>query len=189
MLLCNAVESFKEEVQWISIQFPNASILIGHLPGVDNPSDSLMKLYKDPVSVINSILYREGPAQFRSLERLSEDTVATYQNGNFNFLGLPAKFLSEPADVTKDTCNQCGETVNFCALARTRSQAKKEEKEENPESDNNDETETTESIGRKSLQTWLDKAKAVLETGPGYNLVDHHYTTISQLTLSKAVYD
>jgi hypothetical protein len=67
MLLCNAVESFKEEVQRISIQFPNASILIGHLPGVDNPSDSLTKLYKDPVSVINSILYREGPEQFRSL--------------------------------------------------------------------------------------------------------------------------
>ena len=84
--------------------------------------------------------------------------------------------------------------MNFCALARTRSQAKREEKEdaetqqlENPGSDNNDETESAESIGRKSLQTWLDKVKIVLETGPGDNLVDHHHDPISQLTLSKAI--
>jgi hypothetical protein len=139
MLLCNAVESFKEEVQRISIQED------AETKQLENP----------PVSVINSILYREGPEQFRSLERLSEDTVATYQNGEFKFLGLPAKFLSEPIDVTKDKCNQCGENVNLCALARTRSQANREEKEdaetkqlENPEADDNDETESTESIGR-----------------------------------------
>ena len=195
MLLCNAVESFKEEVQRISIQFPNASILIGHLPGVDNPSDSLTKLYKDPVDVINSILYREGPEQFRSIERLSEDTVATYHNGEFKFLGLPAKFLSEPLDVTKDKCNQCGENVNLCALARTRSQANREEKEdaeanqlENPEVDDSDDTESTESTGRKSLQNWLDKVKVILRTGPGDNLVDHHYAATSQLILNKTTY-
>ena len=45
MLLSNAIESFKEELVKISIQFPEATITVGHFSGELNPADSLTKLY------------------------------------------------------------------------------------------------------------------------------------------------
>ena len=58
MLLSNAIECFKEEVKKVSIQFPNSTVTICHIPGPSHPADSLTKLYRDPVEVINSVLYR-----------------------------------------------------------------------------------------------------------------------------------
>ena len=69
--------------------------MVGHLSGTDNPTDGMTKLFKDPIAIINSKLYREGPTKFGSLETLREDVVASYANGEFTFLGLPAKFLAE----------------------------------------------------------------------------------------------
>ena len=64
MLLTNAVESFKEEILKISIQFPLAMISIGHISGDLNPADSLTKLYKNPIEAIDSKQYRHGPKLF-----------------------------------------------------------------------------------------------------------------------------
>ena len=130
MLLSNAIESFKEEVKKISIQFSNSTVTIGHIPGPSNLADSLMKLYRDPVEVINSVLYRYGPSQFETLEKLAEDTVATCKNGSFKFIGLPEKCLTEAPNVTNNSCNNCGESKNLCALARTSSQVKREDEED-----------------------------------------------------------
>ena len=88
VLLTNAVASFKEELIKISTQFPRATITVGHTPGSKNPADSLTKLYKDPIEVINSVLYRVGPDSYGSRESLEEDVVATCQDGNFVFLGF-----------------------------------------------------------------------------------------------------
>ena len=82
-------------VSRISAQFPNANIMVGHVSGVENPADRMTKLFKDPFAIINSQLYREGPAKFGSLETLSEDLVATCTNGEFTFHGQPSKFLAE----------------------------------------------------------------------------------------------
>ena len=95
MLINNAVQAFKEGVSRISVQFPNANIMVGHLSGTDNPADGMTKLFKDPIAIINSRLYREGPTKFGSMETLREDVVVTCANDEIQFLGLPAKFLAE----------------------------------------------------------------------------------------------
>ena len=73
MLLSNAVESFKEELLKISIQFPQALVKIGHILGGLNPPDSFTKLYKNPIEAINSQQYRCGPNLFGSKEGLDQD--------------------------------------------------------------------------------------------------------------------
>ena len=175
MLLSNAVESFKEEVKKISIQFPNSTVTIGHLPGPANPADSITKLYRDPIEVINS-----------------EDTVATCKNGSFKFLGLPDKFLAEPPSITDDSCNNCGESINLCALIRTRSQVKRENKEDlearKIEDEIHEEPDGDESAGKKGLKMWLEKAKVSLEVGQGNNLIDHQYAPNSKLIMEKKHY-
>ena len=60
-----------------------------------DPADSLTKLYRDPVTVINSEQYRYGPPLFGSLDQIEEDTVVVCKNGTFQFQGLPEKFLSD----------------------------------------------------------------------------------------------
>ena len=82
MLLTNTVESFKEELLKISVQFPNATISVGHIAGGLNP-----------VAVINSEQYRYRPPLFGCLDQIEEDTVAVCRNGTFQFQGLPEKFL------------------------------------------------------------------------------------------------
>ena len=87
MLLMNAVAAFKEELMKISCMFPRARITIGHIPGNMNPADSLTKLYKDPISAINSMIYRFGPQSYGSRAALEQDVVATCENGVFTYLG------------------------------------------------------------------------------------------------------
>ena len=95
MLLGNWIASFKDELIKISIQFPQALITVGHIPGTENPSDVLTKLYRDPIRIINSQLYRCGPSIFGSKEDLDNDVVLTCQNGELKYLGLRKKFLME----------------------------------------------------------------------------------------------
>ena len=163
---------------------------IGHIPGPYNPADSLMKLYRDPVEVINSVLYRYGPSQFETLEKLAEDTVATCKNGSFKFIGLPEKFLTEAPNVTNDSCNNCGEGINLCALARSQVKREKEEDLEAEEIENEikGEPDGDEPAGSKRLKAWLEKAKMSLEVGQGNNLIDHHYSPIIELILEKETY-
>ena len=51
-----------------------------------------------------------------SLETLREDVVAICANGEFKFLGLPAKFLEEDSKSESDSCSLCGESIQFCGL-------------------------------------------------------------------------
>ena len=93
VLLYNAIAYFKQTLDRISITFENAEIKICHIGGDINPSDSMTKLYGNPIKVINSDNYRFGPSKFNSHTALWEDLVATVKNGNFEWLGLPEKFV------------------------------------------------------------------------------------------------
>ena len=104
MLINNAIQSFKEGVSRISVQFPNANIMVGHLSGAENPADRMTKLFKDPIAIINSKLYREGPSKFGSLEAHREDVAATCANGEFTFHGLPYKFVAEDSKSESESC-------------------------------------------------------------------------------------
>ena len=130
MLINNAIQGFKEATSRISTQFPNATITVGHVAGTENPADGMTKLFKDPIAIINSRIYREGPPKFGNLESLREDKVAICSNGEFQFLGLPAKFLSEDSKNGNDSCHLCGEGIQFCGLVMTRNRAKRENVED-----------------------------------------------------------
>ena len=103
--------------------------MVGHLSGAESPADGMTKLFKDPIAIIISQLYREGPAKFGSIDTLREDVVATCTNGKFTFHGLPSKFLAEDSKSESDACNLCGETLQFCGLVMTRNRAKHESME------------------------------------------------------------
>ena len=94
-----------------------------------NPADSLTKLYKDPVSAINSMIYRFGPKIFGSKTTLEENVVATCEDGVFTYLGLPAKFLTEVKE-GREKCDFCQEEYEHCALVMTRAQLKAEKDED-----------------------------------------------------------
>ena len=163
MLLGNAVASFKDEIVKISIKFPKALLTVGHIPGSDNPSDVLTKLYRNPIKVIKSDLYRFGPPTFATKEDLCKDIVLTCQNGELRYLGLPKKFLMErPED--PERCNFCLESEENCALAQTRAQVKREKAEDATEIAKEKEV-TEETVKRKGqrkdpkgkILTWLEK--------------------------------
>ena len=91
VLLSNAVEAFRDDLRKISIAFPKAIITVGHIPGESNPADTMTKIFRDPIRVINSDLYRYGSERFASKQELGKDVVATCQDGVFTYLGLPAQ--------------------------------------------------------------------------------------------------
>ena len=163
MLLGNAVASLKDELVKISIKFPKAMLTVGHIPGTDNPSDFLTKLYRNPIKIINSDLYRFGPPTFASKDDLCKDIVLTCQNGELRYLGLPKKFLMERSEDT-ERCNFCLEHYDNCALAQTRAQTKKEKHEDATEAAKEKEA-TVEIAKRKEkgntprerMTVWLEK--------------------------------
>ena len=121
-LFANCVNYFKEKIMGISAKFKNIKITIGYVSTVANAADTVSKVLLDPIPVVNSPLYRIGPAKYDSLESLREDTVARVSdNGEFLFLGIPERFL--PADSSDEKCLNCRDN---CWMARTRSQRKKE---------------------------------------------------------------
>ena len=168
---------------------------VGHILGSLNPADSLTKLYKNPIEAINSQLYRHGPKLYGSKEGLEQDLVATCQNGEFNFLGLPSKFLTENKE-NKDTCNFCHEDVSRCALARTRGQTKRESEEDASELEEREqearearEAKTDETSKGSPLLNWLGKLNERLALDPhSSNLLDPHYENKSDRVLSKETY-
>ena len=60
VLYANAVEAFKEDLRRISIMFPQALITVGYISGNTNPADALTKIFRDPIEIINSPIYRYG---------------------------------------------------------------------------------------------------------------------------------
>ena len=108
-------------------------------------------------------------------------------------IGLPAKFLMDEKE-EKEKCSYCHEKVMFCALARTRAQAKMEKEEDEKDSDPNnggtmnDDTNAKSINGKESLVDWLSNLKANLSLGDGNNLIDHNYEFKTALILTKANY-
>ena len=85
--------------------FPQALITVGYISGNTNPADALTKIFRDPIEVINSPIYRYGPEAFGTKDGLEQDVVATCQAGAFHYKGLPSRFLREPREETE--CGEC----------------------------------------------------------------------------------
>ena len=151
-----------------------------------NPADSLTKLYKDPISAINSMIYRFGPQSYGSRAALEQDVVATCENGVFTYLGLPAKFLTEDKS-EKERCNSCQEEPEYCALVMTRARAKAEQKEDLSSSDDS-QSDSADDSQKRLLRAWAKRVKGILHIGSGDNLLDHQYDMKLSLTLEKEVY-
>ena len=75
--------------------FPQALIAVGYIPGTTNPADALTKIFRDPIEIINSPIYRYGQEAFGIREGLEQDVVATCQAGVFQYKGLPSRFFQE----------------------------------------------------------------------------------------------
>ena len=194
MLLANAVSAFKEKLIEISIQFPNSVSMIGFIPGTMNPADGMTKLYADPINIINSSLYRHGPQKFENFKSLENELVAKVENGEFTYLGLPARF--NPASPTSheeptDKCMFCNQT-EMCGLVLTRNRARREAEESELEQGDL----VTEQIKSKQcgseqeevLQNWLKKINNHLQwTGPE-SLIDKNYVVKCDLVIDRPSY-
>ena len=203
VLLANAVSSFKEKIVEISIVFPNSVGKIGYIEGSVNPSDGMTKLFPDPVSIINSSLYRHGPKKFESFETLDQDLVARVENGSFYFLGIPRKFMPEAKSVlpeTEEKCYFCH--LDTCGVAMTRAQARRLWMEEETEDICGDMTKggktsvksvdpDIENIGSnqsRELTKWLSRTNHTLTLTAGDNLLDPRYISKCNLVLGKEQY-
>ena len=60
----------------ITESFPNIEIKLAYLPGTLNMADSLTKFCPDPIKVINSINYRQGPEML--LEKDFENKIKIF---------------------------------------------------------------------------------------------------------------
>ena len=129
-MLFNADSAFKESPEKISITFKNTEIIVGHISGELNPSDYLIKLYADPIKIIDSGHFRMGPDKFNSFTTLEEDIVARCKNGTFEYLGLPSKFVQDQQPRADGSCQVCTE---FCGLVLTRRETKEKEKMQDKE--------------------------------------------------------
>ena len=54
----------RDDLRRISVAFPKAIITVGHIPGETNPADTMTKIFRNPIKVINSDLYRYGSEKF-----------------------------------------------------------------------------------------------------------------------------
>ena len=185
VLLYNAIADFKENLERISITFENTEIKICHIGGDINPSDSMTKLYADPIKVINSDNYRIGPSKFDSHASLSEDLVATVKNGTFEWLGLPEKFIPEKPERSDGSCNIC---QDFCGLVLTRSKKGKQEAEPMAKvvKEVTEKTKTQKEFQIEKLQKWWSRTREIyLHVGGGSNLLDPNYIPKCNFKLSK----
>ena len=183
-LFQNCVNSFKDRIMSINAQFPNARITIGFVPTDQNAADTVTKILLDPVQVVNSKLYREGPVKYESLETLREDTVARVSgDGEFIFLGIPERFL--PHDPEGSKCMRCQDN---CWMARTRSQSRKDMEDKNLETKISKKDELVPSPCRTQSFFKRVSHRLVVRTQAGH-LVNPHETLKSCLVLDKKTYD
>ena len=146
VLLENCVHSFKEKLMDINSLFPKAVIKVGYIGSLENPADLCSKFFSDPIKAINSQLYREGPKKYGSIESLNEDIVAVMENGNFQFQGIPSRFLTAQS---ADQCMRCNTNADWCVLVTTRAQQAALDRETGP----SDITKTRESETQPASET------------------------------------
>ena len=110
-LLDNAVNGFVEELKKISLEFPRSMIKIGYTESLKNPADFMTKLFSDPCKIINSQLYRFGDPGMKTINDLDVDTIGTCAKGEFQFLGIPDRFLKRTSEGKYYNCMETS-----CAL-------------------------------------------------------------------------
>ena len=183
-LFQNCVNSFKEKIMTITAQFPKARISIGYVSSAENAADTVTKVLLDPVPVINSKLFREGPMKYDSLETLKEDTVARVsKDGEFIFLGIPERFLTSDPGTSK--CMKC---LDNCWMVRTRAQSRKNLEEDNLETKKREKNELD--FSPNSTQTFFRRVscRLVSITQQGH-LLNPHEPLRGCLVLDKKTYD
>ena len=179
-LFQNCVNSFKERIMTINAQFSNVRISIGYVSTDQNPADTVTKMLVDPVPIMNSKLYREGPMKYDSLKTLRQDTVARVsEDGEFIFLGIPERFL--PPDPGGSKCMKCQDN---CWMVRTRSQNRKNIEDKNLATKNREKDELD--LSPNSTQSFFRRVSyrlvAITQSG---HLLNPHEPLKSCLVLDK----
>ena len=68
------------------LYFPKATIFYSFIPGKQNPSDFLSKLFLDLIEAVKSSMWRQGPEILNKEETGDE------------YLGLPEKYIQRPRE-------------------------------------------------------------------------------------------
>ena len=58
-------------------KFEGAELNFCYIPGAKNPSDYGSKEIENPIAAVNSILWREGPSEFKDTEWLKKNTYGS----------------------------------------------------------------------------------------------------------------
>ena len=189
-LLDNATNGFVEELKKIALEFPKSMIKIGYTESLKNPADFMNKLFCDPCKIINSQLYRVGDPKMKTTDDLDADTIGTCMKGEFQFLGIPERFLK---NTSEDKCYNCMETS--CALINlvtTRARGNRESLEDKKELEEAAKAENTpvlESTGLSKMKTWNLSIKRRFQINNGECLIDPNYKYKSDLVLNREEYE
>ena len=104
ILARSQVELIKNAMISIGVKFPNSKIRLCWMSGVDNPADTVSKLFPDALSICNSTLYRHGPEMYKSIADITKYTYLTYENEEFKYEPLPETIVGKcNKESTSDT--------------------------------------------------------------------------------------
>ena len=71
---------------------------------MDNPADTVSKLFPDALSICNSTPYRHGPEMYKSIANITKYTYLTYENEEFKYEPLPETIVGKcNKESTSDT--------------------------------------------------------------------------------------
>ena len=139
MLIKNCVEKVKSIILELNLLFPKAVFTLGYIAGNSNPADTMSKLFIDPISVLNSDLYRIGPQEFNSVKGILKYPFLTCKDQKLIYKPLPNFLLGiSDSNANIDNCDEnfeqkcltCREDSFSCGVMMTRSQAKEMEMSE-----------------------------------------------------------
>ena len=80
---------------------PNAEILFTWSPGISNPADLSTKLIFDPITQVNSELFRNGPNFYNSKTEILKNTYMKVTNKGVKWFGLPEEVTKIKQNVEK----------------------------------------------------------------------------------------
>ena len=143
ILLRTAISAAKTRAREMLEVLPNATILFAYLPGPENSSDLVSKLFLNPISAINSTFYREGPEMLKNKSTMTGLVFFKMSKEEETFFPLPEKYIKrsiqkvedvdkpekEFGNTEEDKCFTCS-TTEDCGIFLTRSQAKANKEDE-----------------------------------------------------------
>ena len=83
-------------------KLPNAIILFAYLPGTENSSDLVSKLFLNPINAINSTLYREGPAMLKRKSTMTGLVFFKITKNEESFFPLPERYIKRSTQKIED---------------------------------------------------------------------------------------